>query len=40
MDWPTYLKYLQIVIKEFDLAAVPNKEVLICYFRDGLRPFI
>ena len=28
------------MFKEFDPAATQNEEVLICYFRDGLRPAI
>ena len=37
MDWAAYLEYLQTVLKEFDLAAAPTEEVLICYFCNGLR---
>lgn len=40
LDWATHLDHLQAVLKEFDLTAIPNKETLIRYFRDGLRPFI
>ena len=40
MDWAAHLEHLQTVLREFDSAAAPNKEVLICYFCDGLRPSI
>ena len=40
MDWAAHLKQLQTVLKEFDPAAAPNEEVLICYFCNGLRPSI
>ena len=40
MDWVAYLEYLQTVLKKFDPAAARTKEVLICYFCDGLRPSI
>ena len=40
MDWVAHLEHLQTVFKEFDLAAAPTEEVLICYFCDGLRPSI
>ena len=40
MDWVAHLKRLQIVLKEFVSSAAPNKEVLICYFRNGPRPSI
>ena len=40
MDWAAQLEHLQTMLKEFDLAAAPNEEVLIFYFRNGLKPFI
>ena len=40
MDWAAHLEHLQTVLKEFDPVAAPNEEVLIRYFRDGLRPSI
>lgn len=40
MNWAAYLEYLQTVLKEFDLIAAPNKNVLIWYFQNGLRPSI
>ena len=40
MDWAAHLEHLQTVLKEFDPAAAPTKEVLIRYFCDGLRPSI
>ena len=40
MDWAAHLEYLQTVFKKFDPLVTPTEEVLICYFRDGLRLFI
>ena len=40
LDWATHLQYLQAVLKEFDPTIVPNKETLIYYFWEGLRPSI
>ena len=40
MDWAAYLKHLQAVLKDFDSVAALYKEVLIWYFREGLRPSI
>ena len=40
MDWAVHLKHLQTVLRKFDSAATANKEILICYFYDGLRPSI
>ena len=40
MDWAAHLEYLETVLKEFDPAAASTKEVLICYFCDGLRSSI
>ena len=37
MDWAAHLEHLQTVLKKFDPAPVLNKEVLICYFCNGLR---
>ena len=37
MDWAAYLEHLQIVLKEFDSVAAPNKEVLIRCFQESLR---
>lgn len=34
------MEHQQAVLKEFDPIAAPNEEVLIRYFRDGLRPSI
>lgn len=39
LNWAAYLEYLQAVLKGFDLSTVPNKEILIRYFRKKLRPF-
>ena len=40
MDWAAYLEHLQTVPKKFKPAATSIEEVLICYFCDGLKPFI
>ena len=40
MDWAAHLEHLQTVLREFDFAAAPNQEDLICYFCDNLRPSI
>ncbi len=40
MDWAAHLEYLKAVLKEFDPVAAPNEDLLIRYFRDGLRPSI
>ncbi len=37
LDWAVYLEHLQTVLKEFHPIATPNKETLICYFRETLR---
>ena len=40
IDWAAYLEHLQVVFREFNPVAAPNKEILIQYFWEGLRPFI
>ena len=40
MDWVAHLEHLQTLLREFNSAAAPNEEVLICHFCDGLRPSI
>ena len=40
LDWAIYLEYLQAVLQEFDSVAAPNKDTMIRYFREGLRPSI
>lgn len=40
MDWSTYMEYLQSVLKQFDNTAALIDNLLIWYFRDGLRPSI
>lgn len=40
LDWVVHFKHLQAVLKEFDLAVVYNKEILIYYFRKKLHPSI
>ena len=40
MDRATHLEHLQTVLREFNSAATPNKQVLIGYFYDNLRFFI
>ena len=39
-DWTAYLKYLLVVFWEFDPAATPSEEIMIRYFREGLRPSV
>ena len=40
LDWAAYLEHLQAVLREFDSVAAPNKDTMIRYFREGLRPSI
>ena len=40
MDWAAYPKHLQTVFREFDAIVMISKPVLICLFRDGLKPSI
>ena len=40
LDWAAHLEHLLAVFREFDPAATPNKEIIIRYFREGLRPSI
>ena len=40
MDWAAYLEHLQAVLREFDLVAAPNEDIMIRYFQEGLRPSI
>ena len=40
MDWAIHLEHLQAVLREFDSVAAPNKDTMIRYFREGLRPSI
>lgn len=35
MDWEAHLKYLQVVLKKFNIATTPLNELLIQYFWDG-----
>ena len=37
LNWAAYLEHLQAVLREFDLAATLNKEIMIQYFREGLK---
>ena len=39
-DWTAHLEHLQAVFQEFDPAATPNKEIIIRYFWESLRPSI
>ena len=32
------MEHLQAILKELNRIATPNKEILIHYFREGLRP--
>ena len=40
MDWAAYLEHLQTMLKKFDSATALNKEILICYFHNSLKPSI
>lgn len=40
MDRVVHLDYLETVLKEFNTAATPNEELLICHFRNNFRPSI
>ena len=40
LDWAAHLEHLQAVLREFDPAATPNKEIIIRYFRKDLRPSV
>ena len=40
LDWAAHLEHLQAVLREFDPVAAPNEDILIRYFRKGLRPSI
>ena len=39
-DWAAYLEHLQAVLREFDPTATLNEEIMIRYFREGLKPSI
>ena len=39
-DWAAHLEYLLAVFQEFDLATTLNEEIMIRYFREGLKPSI
>ncbi len=40
LDWAAHLEHLQAMLKKFDPIGAPNKTILICYFRERLRPSI
>lgn len=40
MNWVAYLKYLQVVLKEFISVTATNKNILIWCFRDNFCSFI
>ena len=40
MDWAVYLEHLQVVLREFDSVTALNKDTMIRYFRESLRPSI
>ena len=40
LDWAAYPKDMQAVFREFDPAAIPNKEIMIRYFLEGLKPSV
>lgn len=37
MDWTTYLKYLEAILKEFDIATAILYKLFIQYFYNDLR---
>ena len=39
-DWAAYLEHLQAVLQEFNPVATLNEEIIIRYFREGLRPSV
>ena len=39
-DWASDLQYLQSILSEFDPIRTSNKLIMICYFREGLKPSI
>ena len=40
MDWAAHLEHLQTVFREFNSVVAPNKDTMIWYFQEGLRPSI
>ena len=40
LEWAAHLEHLLTVLREFDPAATPNEEIMIRYFRKGLRSSI
>ena len=40
LDWAAYLKHLQFILLEYDLAGAPRKPTMLRYFREGLQPSI
>ena len=40
MDRAAHLEHLQAVLQEFDSVAAPYEDIMIRYFRKGLRPSI
>ena len=40
LDWVAHLEHLQAVFQEFASVTAPNKDTIIRYFREGLRPSI
>ena len=39
-DWAAYQEDLQAVLREFDLATIPNEEIMIRYFWECLKPSV
>ena len=39
-DWASHFQHLQSILSEFDPIRTPNKLIMICYFRKGLKPSI
>ena len=40
LNWAAHLEHLLAVFQKFDPMVTPNKEIMIRYFREGLRPSI
>ena len=39
-DYASHLQHLQSILVEIDTIGAPNEPTMICYFQEGLKPFI
>ena len=39
-DYTSYLQHLQLILIEFGTIEAPNEPTMICYFQQGLKPYI